>query len=256
MHIIPWLLAYAFIAFFDFRSSLLYFLSHSSSSSTQVKIDTSIFMLSLVLFSIELFSPRPSRFSSRKDQSTPATEGTLPKSLEPHASLFALATFTYIDKFLVTHAFPSSTTSPISKTTIPDLRADDKTARVLLAYRQDCAVLNSGKTPKNTWGLTARLLWHFRSELMLQQFWGYLHVAVVALPPMLLQQVLRHIEKRGKGEVAPMHVALLFVALMFVAQVVESVTASQGLFIGRRLCIRIRLVLHLFPSTFMSHVIL
>lgn len=93
--------------------------------------------------------------------------------------------------------------------TIPDLRPDDKSARVLLSYRRDVAFLRS----KN-WGLTARLFYHFRRELMVQQSWAYLRVAVVALPALLLKGLLGHIAKRSRGEVAPMHVAILYAAAM------------------------------------------
>ena len=50
---------------------------------------------------------------------------------------------------------------------VPDLRLDDKTARVLLSYRRDVAALNAGRGDKS-WGLTVRLFWHFREQLLMQ----------------------------------------------------------------------------------------
>lgn len=229
LNIIPWLFVYTFISFFNFRSSLL---SHSAPpSSTLLKIDTFIFLLSLAMCSFEIFSPRPSEFSSENEKN-PVT-----KPLEPHASLFSLATFSFMDRFLLSHPFPSSpatTPPPITRTSIPDLRADDKTARVLLGYRQDCNSLGPGRS------VTIKLLWHFRSELLLQQFWGYLHAIFIVLPPLFLQQILRFIEKRDRGDAAPIHVVLLFLGGMFLTQIGESLITGQASIIGKRVCIRLR----------------
>lgn len=169
-------------------------------------------------------------------------DGTLSRPLELHASLLSLATFSYLESWMFRSAFPSLTGAPpISMSTVPDLRPDDKTARVLLSYRRDVAALGRfWKGANEHGGLTPKLFWHFRHQLFVQQAWSYLRVAVVCLPPLFLKGLLAHIGKRARGEEAPMHLALLWAFGMVFFQIIASLAASQSLFIGRRICIRLR----------------
>lgn len=75
--------------------------------------------------------------------------------------------------------------------------------------------------------------------------WSYIRVTCVVLPPLFLQALLAHIAKRSRGEDddAPTHVAVLYVLGMFLSQVVASLAASQSLYIGRRVCIRLRAII-------------
>jgi hypothetical protein len=262
IHIIPWYFVYSLIEFMNFRSAILDYASASKDVDPSSLVrETAIFTTAILLLLIEMFTPRPSRFSSRSSKKNKSTTGDeLPQAPEMNASLFSIATFSYLDSFMLRAAFPSSKYPPLTMKTVPDLRPDDKTARVLLAFRRDVARLNSGReaSGKKPWGLTVRLFWHFRWMLLGQQGWSYLRVATIGIPPLLLKELLAHISKRSRAEEAPMHVAIFYAAAMFrespdsstssgtdgarvvVAQVIASLAASQALFIGRRVCIRLR----------------
>lgn len=248
MHIIPWYFIAASIAFFDVRSAVIAYSSPGHYTGLPLHLDIAIYVTTSALFLLELMAPRPSRFSSRSSaHRTTPTDGSasLPRALELHASLLSQVTFSYLDRNMFGSAFPSlSKSPPISMDTIPDLRPDDKTARVLLSYRRDVAQLArfapSLGRPQS--GLTPKLAWHFRHELLAQQLWSYVRVAVIALPPLFLKGLLAHIGKRSRGEDAPMHVALLYAGAMVFFQIVASLAASQSLYIGRRICIRLRSV--------------
>ena len=251
-HVTPFHLLYLVVSFFDLRSSILVYLDHPQSNSTfdTMLHESIIFVLIVTLFIVEILAPRHSRFSSRtsQDRSAPdvaahAGEGPImPPAPQMNACLLSLATFSFVDQYMYKTAFgPDKYTLE----TVPDLRPDDKTARIVLSYRRDCAMLNNDPTrPKSSqWGLTAKLVWHFRSQLALQQFYAHIKAAVVAIPPLFLKALLAHISKRNRGEEAPMHVAILYAFAMFVFQVVGSLASSQGLYIGRRICINLRFVL-------------
>ena len=245
-HFIPWLVVATFISFFDLRSSILVHYSHRhhSSAPLTLRLNAALFALIFALLTLELVSPRPSRFSSRSSKSLPTPDdGSKPLTPPPelHASLFSLLTFSYLDRWMFGAAFPRiSGAPPISMETVPDLRADDKTARVLLSYRRDVTQLQRLLPRTKKSGLTPKLFWHFRGPLFAQQAWSYLRVAVVALPPLFLKGLLAHIGKRSRGEEAPMHIALLYAAAMVLFQIIGSLAASQSLIIGRRICIRLR----------------
>ncbi|KAL8281440.1 hypothetical protein RQP46_006124 [Phenoliferia psychrophenolica] len=224
MHFIPWLLIYSLVAFFNLRSTLL-----APTTPSSIPLAATTFAVAFSLFLVEILAPH-----------------ALPAAPEMNASLFALATFSYVDSFMINNAFPKSGSLAIPMSSVPDLRPDDKTARVLLSYRRDVAVLNAGRGPgtsRKVFGLTARLFWHFRRPLLVQQFWSYIRVAVVALPPLFLKGILGHINRRQRGEEAPLHVALLYAGALFFFQILGALAASQSLFIGRRICIRLRSII-------------
>lgn len=246
-HIIPWFITYSFISFFDARTALLDYIYEPTPFDTlTLAREGSIFALAFLLLLIELFAPRASQFSSRssvnKSHRDILNAGDRPVAPEMNASLYSILTFSYVSSFMYSAAFPGKDSAPISLATIADLRPDDKTARVLLSYRQDVAFLNSSRLRKGkkAHGLTLLLFYHFRAQLLHQQLYSYVRVALVALPPLFLKLLLAHINKRSRGESAPMHVAILYAVGMGVTQIVSSLAAGQALFVGRRVCIRLR----------------
>ncbi|KAI5474447.1 ABC bile acid transporter [Pseudohyphozyma bogoriensis] len=232
-HIIPWFLVYTIISFFDIRSTLIHVGPHGQVFTRSL----AIFVLATLLFSIELFAPRPSRFSSRSPNAPPPSETALPPTPEYNASLFSLLTFSFISPFMITSAFPKAGSPPVTLADVPDLRPDDKTARVLLAFRRDTASVPLFRKPT----LSVKLLWFFRQELLLQQFCSLIRVAVVAVPAMFLQAFLSVVGRRARREAnAEVHVAVLYAFGMFFFQNIGSLAASQSLYLGRRMCIRLR----------------
>jgi len=246
-------------AFFDFRTALLIVYDrppHSRPSHFDRKslaIEASLFAVSSFLFLLELFAPRPSRFSSRSRSSRTLSPSPTPVSPEMHASLFSIATFSWLEKFQFQATFGST---PLTLETTPDLRPDDKTARVFLTYRRSLQRLDKliHKLPSplkklfkfnsvEDLGLTGRLLYHFIPELLGQQIWAMVRVVLNGAPPLFLQGILAHLARRQRGEESPTHVAVLYAWGLFMTTVIGSLGSSQALFIGRRICIRLRSVI-------------
>lgn len=258
-HLIPWYIAYAALtAFVDLRSAVLERSEMPTREETEdVRVEAAIFGVSTALLLLEFFAPRPSRFSSRSKRSS-AHQASAPRPTPPemNASLFSLATFSHIDSFLMKSAFPKAyKAEPISAGNVPDLRPDDKTARVLLSYRQSVRKLDSrlarlppfvrrlllrdNKTIDDL-GLTWKLVYHFWPMLVVQISWAVLPVLVNGIPPIMLNQILSAIAARQRGEHIPNHVLLLYAWITFLATVVVSIGRSMSLFLGRRICIRLR----------------
>lgn len=188
-----------------------------------------------------------------------------------HASLFSLATFSCLEGFQLRSAFPRVFgAGPIRMDTIPDLRADDKTARVVLSFRQSMRTLDARVARLPLWvrrriltggpdagvdglGLTAKLAYHFFPLLVAQNVWSLVRVVLNPVAPLMLRGILAHIARRDRGEDAPIHVPILYAAAMFVATIVGGICSGQGLFIGRRICIRLRCVLLLFSHARLRH---
>lgn len=222
---ITFFLIFSITTFFDARSAVLTYFFGSTSPEALFR-NVALFSISTTCALVEITIARPSRFFSYST--------TLPVSPEIHSSLLSLALFSFINPFMYTVALQKE---KYSMNIVPDLRPDDKAASVVLSYRTDTASLARSKYFS---GLACRLVYHFRSELLQQQLWSFLRVATVALPPLFLQAILAHISKRSRGEPAPLHVGLLYAFGLLISQMIAGLAASQALFIGRRVCIRLR----------------
>lgn len=149
----------------------------------------------------------------------------LEPSKEPLASLWSLASFSWIDR-LIWNGF----WKPLDLQDIWNLRNDDLAVTVLMNYRQT----------KKTANLAWSLLKHFKRDLIIQSLWAAFGALFVFAPTLLLRVILEYIAAPDK---MPRNVAWLFVALMLVTGTIVAVGNGQSLFIGRRICIRLRAVI-------------
>ncbi|GAA5950453.1 hypothetical protein JCM3765_004553 [Sporobolomyces pararoseus] len=260
-HIIPFFMFYSTLtAFFDLRTALIVCYDRASAPTSSerfnLSIEASLFAVSTFIFLVEIFAPRPSRFSSRSSRLS-SKFSPIPPSPEMHASLFSLATFSWLEAFQLRATFPSLTNSPpLTIETTPDLRPDDKTARVFLTYRLSLQRLDKliRRLPSpvkrllkiesvDSLGLTGRLLYHFMPELLAQQLWALVRVALNGAPPLFLQGILAHLARRQRNEESPTHVAVLYAWGLFITTIVGALGSSQALYIGRRICIRLRSII-------------
>ncbi|GJN92324.1 hypothetical protein Rhopal_005354-T1 [Rhodotorula paludigena] len=266
LHLIPFFLIFTSLtAFFDLRTALLDYSAFPYGPARDVlKVEAGIFLTGALLTALDFFAPRPSQFHSRSAREGIPTGYSakgepLPPSPELHASLASLATFSFMERFQLRSAFPTwFNAPPIAMNTIPDLRPDDKTARALLAYRQTLRTLDAflDRLPRflrrrlladdqnsDALGLTPKLIFHFWRALVAQNIYSLIRVAMNGIPPLMLKGILAHIAARSRGEQAPIHVAVLYAWILFLTTVVGSVGSSQSLFIGRRICIRLRSII-------------
>lgn len=261
-HLIPYYIAYAGLtAFVDLRSVVL---EHAKlpghKTDEDLRIEAAIFAVSTALLLLEFLSPRPSRFASRsKHAAAKIAPSARPSPPELNAPLFSLMTFSHVDGFLMRSAFPKALKAEtISAANVPELRPDDKTARVLLSYRQSVRRLDErlASLPRflrrrilrddegvDQLSLTVKLLYHFQSMLAVQISWAILPVLVNGIPPIMLNQILSAIAARQRGDSVPNHVILLYAWVTFVATLIVSIGRSLSLFLGRRICIRLRSII-------------
>jgi ABC-type multidrug transport system fused ATPase/permease subunit len=197
-----------------FRSVLI----HPRSRLTQVLICIDFALVSL-LFIIAI--------TTRKGNKAIVLEwedGVQP-SKEPLASLFSIATFSWVDP-IVWKGYQK--TMEISD--VWNLHPKDKTAAVLQRYRQ------LPKTMKLTW----HLLYFFRGKLILQCVYAFFSAWFTFAPTLLLKSILEYIENPGD---TPRNVIWLYVILLAFSDIVRSLLDQQALWIGRKVCIQLRAVI-------------
>lgn len=173
---------------------------------------------------------------------------------EVSASLYGRLSFGFVTPALFKH-YKEQFTLPA----VPDLPPRDKAATVVAAFRaqssrssetkkSDGSVEAAGLIPSSK-PLAWRLLRHFWPLLTLQFFWAFWESVLELSPAVGLRLILEYIserdaERNGQGTAqTPWHMAVLFVIFMGLGQCLAAIAASQCLFIGRRICIRLRAIL-------------
>lgn len=197
-----------------FRSVLI----HPSSQLAQALVIAE-FGLTTILFGMAM--------TTRKGNKTVMLEweGDIEPSREPLASVFSLLTFAWVDNVLW-----EGYKKPMEMSKVWNLLPKDKAAAVLADYRQ---VKKTGK-------LAFHLAKYFKAELLLQCTWTVMAGILTFAPTLLLKAILEYVER---PEAAPLNVLWFYVILLPVADLVRSVGDGQGLWIGRKICIRIRAII-------------
>ncbi|KAI0015985.1 hypothetical protein F4780DRAFT_32409 [Xylariomycetidae sp. FL0641] len=197
-----------------FRSVLI----NPNSRLTQVLIVVE-FALTTLLFTIAMVA--------RKGNKTVILEweDDIEPSHEPLASLFSLATFAWVDSILW-----QGYKEPFEIQRVWNLTPRDKAASVLSNYRQ----------VKKTTSLALHLVKYFNGMLILQCVWAVLGGVLSFAPTLLLKAILEYVEMPN---IAPKNVLWLYVILLPVADIIRSIGDNQALWIGRKICIRIRAII-------------
>ncbi|KAF2219714.1 bile acid-transporting ATPase [Elsinoe ampelina] len=152
-------------------------------------------------------------------------EGNLEPSKELTASVFGHATFTWLDP-LIYKAYKQTLEIPDVWNLIPQ----DKAAKVLADYRQ----------VKKTSSLALHLLKFFSKDIFLQSAFASISGLNTFIPTLLLKVILEYVENPG---IKSANAAWFYVILMFVSGTVQALSAGQALYIGRKICIRLRAVI-------------
>lgn len=208
---------YGFIWLFSitlFRSMLV----HTSSKLATVLTSTS-FAINTVLLLIALCSRKGNKPVDIE------FEGDIPPAREPTASLFSLATFSWVDGVVWT-----GYQKTFELADVWNLAMRDKAAAVLTDYRQ----------LKKTTSLIVHLLKYFKKDLLIQAAWACFSGVLTFIPTVLLREILRYIEQPDQS---PRSNAWLFVTLLFVSGCSSALSDGQALWVGRHTCIRLRAII-------------
>ncbi|KAI0814605.1 multidrug resistance-associated protein [Xylaria sp. FL0064] len=197
-----------------FRSVLI----HANSRMTQVLIVVD-FTLTTLLFTLGL--------TTRKGNKTILIEweDNIEPSREPLASVFSLITFSWIDPILW-----QGYKEPLEMEKVWNLIPRDKAATVLAHYRQ----------AKKTTSLALHLAKYFKGMLIAQCLYAIFSGFLAFAPTLLLRAILQYVET---PHMAPRNVLWLLVILLPVTDILRSIADNQALWIGRKICIRIRAII-------------
>lgn len=197
-----------------FRSQLI----HPRSNLAQI-LTVSDFAIVSLLFCIAI--------SSRKCNKAVGLdfEGDVEPSKEPLASVFSLATFSWVDA-IVWKGYKRT----FEMSDVWNLIPKDKAAAVLLNYRQ----------LKKTNALAWHLLRYFKRQFIIQALWAGISGVITFVPTLLLKAILEYVEDPISR---PRNAAWFYVILLFVSGVVNALANGQALWIGRKVCIRLRSII-------------
>ncbi|KAK3059728.1 hypothetical protein LTS18_010181, partial [Coniosporium uncinatum] len=152
-------------------------------------------------------------------------EDDLEPSKEQTASVLSLATFGWVDA-IVWQGFKKT----FELQDVWNLAPKDKAAALLMEYRQ----------VKKTNSLAWHLLRHFRRGLIIQALWAALGGLLTFAPTLLLKKILEYVEAPTS---TPRNAAWFFVILLFVSGCASALADGQALWVGRKICIRLRAVI-------------
>ncbi|KND91987.1 ATP-dependent bile acid permease [Tolypocladium ophioglossoides CBS 100239] len=199
---------------FIFRSVLI----HPSSQLAQVLIIVE-FSLVTLLFGMAM--------TTRKGNKTVMLEWEdgIEPSREPLASLFSLATFSWVDA-IVYQGWKKS----MELENVWNLLPKDKAAAVIADYRQ----------LKKTCTLAWHLLKFFKSMLVFQCFMAFISGLFTFAPTLLLKAILEYVEQPDQ---APINVLWLYVICLPLLDTIRSYADNTALWTGRKICIRVRAII-------------
>ena len=197
-----------------FRSAII----HPRSQQAQT-LRTVEFALSTLLAVISV--------TSRKGNRTVILEyaDKLEPSHEPLANLFSTWTYGWVDA-LVWKGYRKT----LEIEDVWNLAARDKAAAVLADFRL------LGKTTALTW----RLLRFFKRDLLIQLAWAVASGFFTFGPTLLMKAFLEFVEDPGH---TPVNAAWFYIILLALTSCVKAITDGQALWIGRKICIRLRAVI-------------
>ncbi|KAK2692647.1 hypothetical protein QWA68_007323 [Fusarium oxysporum] len=169
-------------------------------------------------------------------------EDGIEPSREPLASLFSLAVFGWVDAIVY-----KGWKAPMEMEHVWNLLPKDKAAAVIADYRQ----------MKRTGSLAVHLLKYFKRDLLIQCALAVLAGLFTFAPTLLLKVILEFVEDynaglektiefwEGKnteksGSNLPINVIWLYVIGLPVVDLIRSYADNQALWIGRKICIRVR----------------
>ena len=198
---------------FLFRSAMI----HPYLGRTQALVIIS-FVLTSLLALIALTTRKGNRAVILK------LEDNLEPSREPLASLISLATFSWVDA-IVWQGYKKA----FEIGDVWNLIPKDRAINVLADFRQ------LKKTSRLAW----HMLRYFKRDLFIQALWAMLAGLLTLAPTMLLKLILEYVENPQR---VPANTAWLYLILLALSGCIQAIAAGQALWIGRKICIRLRAI--------------
>lgn len=161
---------------------------------------------------------KPSALYITSDGVTPSPENI--------SSLFSFLLYSWLDP-MVWKAYKR----PLVKDDIWGLRQNDYALSILKSFAQ---------TSRRTVSFTYKLFSHFKWLLAIQMFWAILEAILVFAPSMLLKRILEYVES---PETQSKNLAWCFIVAMPAFKMLDSIASGCSLFIGRRVCLRMKAII-------------
>jgi ABC-type multidrug transport system fused ATPase/permease subunit len=152
-------------------------------------------------------------------------EGDLIPSKEQTASVFSLGTFTWVDAIVWTGYKKTYEIEDVW-----NLPPHDKASWLIIDYRQ----------LRKTSSLAFHLLKYFKRSLLIQASWAAFSGVLTFVPTLLLKFILEYVENPSQ---TPQNAAWFYVILLLVSSCADAVANGQSLWIGRKICIRLRAII-------------
>ena len=152
-------------------------------------------------------------------------EDDLEPSHEPLANIFSSATFGWVDS-IVWQGYKKT----FELSDVWNLAAKDKAAAVIADFRQ------FQKTTKLAW----HLLKYFKRDLIIQAAWAMASGLFTFAPTLLLKAFLEYVEDPAG---IPVNAAWFYMILLALSSCIKAITDGQALWVGRKICIRLRAVI-------------
>lgn len=160
---------------------------------------------------------KPARLYVTSDGAKPSPENV--------ASLWSFCTYSWIDNMIW-----KARKSPLTMADIWGLREDDYALYVLQAFDSTKLVAR----------FTIQLFSHFKWLFAVQGLWALLESIIVFFPTLLLKRVLEYVDDPSS---TTRSMAWCLVLLMPLTKLMDSMCSGFSLFIGRRVCVRMRAII-------------
>lgn len=208
--------------FFSFFPALLTFRS-ALVSSQMSKTVRQYYIFEFIINGILLFLNFTAKIGDKPSELY-VTPGIKP-SPENVSSIASFISYSWIDP-MVWKAYKS----PLQKNDIWGLREDDYALYVLKGF----------EVSKSTLRFTYKIFWHFKFLFAIQAFWAVVQSVLVFGPAILLKKVLEYV---ADPTTTSSNLAWTLVFLMPIAKMADTITSGCSLFLGRRVCCRMKAVI-------------
>lgn len=164
-------------------------------------------------------------------------KGTAFPSLEPISSIFSLVSYSWIDSTIWIGYFRA-----LNARDIWELKLNDHSTIVFDSWSAATAhsPASSSKGVIGKYNLVWSLVKYFSSILIISNSWTFLYSLLSFGPPFLLKVILEYVDNPSS---VPTSVVWLYVFGLFLCGVFTNIVQGQSLYLGRRLCIRLRAIL-------------